>query len=79
MINAYFGVKETPFTRKEPTLLTQQQRAFDVILSQCQIHGLTLLIGQPGTGKTIIKEALKTHDVKRLALPLRTRAYRRST
>lgn len=73
MINAYFGVKETPFTRKEPTLLPQQQRAFDVILSQCQMHGLTLLIGQPGTGKTVIKEALKTHDHKRLAVPVVSR------
>ena len=73
MINAYFGVKETPFTRTEPTLLPRQQRAFDVILSQCQMHGLTLLIGQPGTGKTVIKEALKTHDVKRLAVPIVSR------
>jgi type II secretory pathway predicted ATPase ExeA len=73
MINAYFGVKETPFAAKQPALLPQQQRAFDVILSQCQMHGLTLLIGQPGTGKTVIKEALKAHDEKRLAVPVISR------
>ena len=47
MINAYFGVKETPFNTRKPILLEQQQRAFDIILSQCQMHvaveGLTQL------------------------------------
>jgi len=33
MINAYFGVKETPFNTRRPVLLEQQQRAFDIILS----------------------------------------------
>jgi len=73
MINAYFGVKETPFNARQTKLLKQQQRAFDIILSQCQMHGLTLLIGQPGTGKTVVKEALKTHDEKRLAVPVVSR------
>ena len=73
MINAYFGVKETPFNTRKPVLLEQQQRAFDIILSQCQMHGLTLLIGQPGTGKTVVKEALRVHDEKRLAVPVVSR------
>ncbi len=73
MINAYFGVKETPFNTRKPVLLEQQQRAFDIILSQCQMHGLTLLIGQPGTGKTVVKEALRSHDEKRLAVPVVSR------
>ena len=38
MINAYFGVKETPFNTRKLVLLEQQQRAFDIILSQCQMH-----------------------------------------
>lgn len=73
MINAYFGVKETPFNTRRPVLLEQQQRAFEIILSQCQMHGLTLLIGQPGTGKTVVKEALRCHDEKRLAVPVVSR------
>ena len=73
MINAYFGVKETPFNTRKPVLLEQQQRAFDIILSQCQMHGMTLLIGQPGTGKTVVKEALRSHDEKRLAVPVVSR------
>ena len=73
MINAYFSVKETPFNTRKPVLLEQQQRAFDIILSQCQMHGLTLLIGQPGTGKTVVKEALRAHDEKRLAVPVVSR------
>ena len=50
-----------------------RRRAFDIILSQCQMHGLTLLIGQPGTGKTVVKEALRAHDEKRLAVPVVSR------
>lgn len=73
MINAYFGVKETPFNQKTPALLPQQQRAFEVILSQCQMHGLTLLIGTPGTGKSVVKQALREHDEKRLAVPVVSR------
>lgn len=73
MINEYFGIKRPPFDSTDITLLEQQQRAFDIILSHCRMHGLTLLIGQPGTGKSIVKEALRRHDVKRLAVPVVSR------
>lgn len=73
MINDYFGIKQMPFDQSEPALLPQQQRAFDIILSHCRMHGLTLLIGQPGTGKTTVKEALRCHDIKRLAVPIISR------
>jgi type II secretory pathway predicted ATPase ExeA len=73
MIHDYFGIKHTPFATDNICLLPQQQEAFNIILTQCQMHGLTLLIGQPGTGKTIVKEALKTHDTKRIAVPVISR------
>lgn len=73
MINEYFGIKRLPFDSSNITLLEQQQRAFDIILTHCRMHGLTLLIGQPGTGKTVVKEALRRHDVKRLAVPVVSR------
>ena len=73
MINEYFGIKRLPFDSSDITLLEQQQRAFDIILSHCRMHGLTLLIGQPGTGKSVVKEALRRHDVKRLAVPVVSR------
>ena len=73
MIHDYFGIKHTPFATDNISLLPQQQEAFNIILTQCQMHGLTLLIGQPGTGKTIVKEALKTHDKKRIAVPVISR------
>lgn len=73
MINEYFGIKRLPFDSSNITLLEQQQHAFDIILTHCRMHGLTLLIGQPGTGKTVVKEALRRHDVKRLAVPVVSR------
>ena len=73
MISDYFGIKHMPFDTNDVALLPQQQRAFDIILSHCRMHGLTLLIGQPGTGKTTVKEALRKHDVKRLAVPIISR------
>lgn len=69
MIRSYFGLKQNPFGTDAIALLPQQQQAFDIILSHCQMHGLTLVLGQPGTGKTIVKEALKNHDPKRLVIP----------
>lgn len=73
MINDYFGIKDSPFATDTIELLPQQQKAFDIILSQCQMHGLTLIIGQPGTGKTVIKETLKNYDTKRIAVPVVSR------
>jgi type II secretory pathway predicted ATPase ExeA len=70
MIRSYFGIAKNPFATDDAiTLLAQQQEIFDILLSHCQIHGLSLVVGLPGTGKSLIKTALKRHDTKRLVLP----------
>ena len=61
MINAHFGTTKTPFeTDKQLVneLLPHQKQAYNRVKDQSFIGGLTVVIGNPGTGKTIFKQAL---------------------
>jgi type II secretory pathway predicted ATPase ExeA len=69
MIRAYFGLTKNPFAGETLTLLPHQQAIFDTLRVHCQQGGLCLVLGEPGTGKTVLKEALKTFDPKRLITP----------
>ncbi len=69
MIRSYFGLQHNPFSPESLTLLLHQQEIFDTLRVHCQQGGLCLLLGEPGTGKSSIKEALKNHDPKRLIAP----------
>lgn len=55
MIRSYFGIEKNPFTIEEITLLTHQQDILDILEVHSQQGGLCLLLGEPGTGKTVIK------------------------
>ena len=65
MIRSFYGLTETPFRRRELDLLPHQQEIFDILNVHCQQGGLCLVLGNPGTGKTVIKEALKRLPEKR--------------
>ena len=69
MIRAYFGIRQNPFHQESITLLNHQQEIFDTLKVHCQQGGLCLVLGEPGTGKSVIKEALKDYDTKRLIAP----------
>jgi len=69
MIKSYFGLKQNPFTQQNITLLPHQQTIFDTLRVHCQQGGLCLVLGEPGTGKTVLKESLKSFDPKRLVTP----------
>jgi type II secretory pathway predicted ATPase ExeA len=69
MIRSYFGLTRNPFTGENISLLPHQQTIFDTIRVHCQQGGLCLVLGEPGTGKTVLKESLKTFDQKRLITP----------
>lgn len=69
MIRSYFGLKSNPFNTDHITMLIHQQEIFDTLRVHCQQGGLCLLLGEPGTGKSIIKESIKNHDSKRLIAP----------
>ncbi len=65
MIRAYFGIDMDPFSNKNIQLLEHQQLVYDTLKVHCQQGGLCLLMGEPGTGKTVIKQALKLNADKR--------------
>jgi type II secretory pathway predicted ATPase ExeA len=73
MIRSYFGLKQNPFAHENIALLPQQQAIFDTLRVHCQQGGLCLVLGDPGTGKTAIKESLKCFDIKRLVTPVVSR------
>ena len=59
MIRSFFGLTQNPFDGRELELLPTQQEIFDTLKVHCQQGGLCLLLGMPGTGKSIIKQALQ--------------------
>lgn len=59
MIRSYFGLTDDPFAMRQIELLPGQQEICDTLKVHCQQGGLCLVVGSPGTGKTVIKESLK--------------------
>jgi type II secretory pathway predicted ATPase ExeA len=60
MIRSYFGLSDNPFSMRDATvkLLAQQQEIHDTLRVHCQQGGLCVVVGRPGTGKSVIKESL---------------------
>lgn len=59
MIRSYFGLTRNPFDLRDIELLPGQQEIFDTLKVHCQQGGLCLVLGAPGTGKSVIKQALQ--------------------
>ena len=77
MIRAFYGIDTNPFTNDQITLLDHQQEVFDILSVHSYQGGLCLLMGEPGTGKTMIKTAInqkadKTTMVVNIARTLHT-------
>lgn len=68
MIRAYFGIQKDPFSNDHITLLPHQQEVYDILSVHSQQGGLCLLMGEPGTGKSIIKDAIKQNIDKRTVI-----------
>ena len=60
MIRSYFGLTDNPFALRDIELLQHQQEIHDTLRVHCQQGGLCLIVGRPGTGKSVIKESLQT-------------------
>lgn len=59
MIRSYYGLTRDPFDARELVLLPGQQEILDTLAVHCQQGGLCLVLGRPGTGKSVIKQALQ--------------------
>ncbi len=70
MIRSHFGIAQNPFAGQELKLLPHQQQVLDTLLVHCQQGGLCVIVGEPGTGKSVIKQALCQKDPKRLITPV---------
>ena len=70
MIRAHFGLDQNPFAADNSALLPQQREMLDTLRVHCQQGGLCVVVGEPGTGKSVIKQALVSHDPKRLMTPV---------
>jgi len=68
MIRAFFGIQNNPFSINNIKLLNHQQEVFDILKVHSQQGGLCLLMGEPGTGKTIIKESIKQNAEKNMVV-----------
>ena len=66
IIRAFFGLDKNPFSLDNIQLLPHQQDVFDILSVHSKQGGLCLLMGEPGTGKTVIKEHIKKSFVKHL-------------
>jgi type II secretory pathway predicted ATPase ExeA len=65
MIRSFYGIAENPFAARHIKLLPQQQEIYDTLQVHCQQGGLCLVLGSPGTGKSVIKESLAQTPDKR--------------
>jgi len=59
MIRSFYGLTQNPFDLRELILLPQQQEIHDTLKVHCQQGGLCLVLGVPGSGKSIIKQSLQ--------------------
>jgi MSHA biogenesis protein MshM len=65
MIRAFFGIDKNPFALDQHfTLLEHQQEVFDILRVHSSQGGLCLLMGEPGTGKSILKNAISQQSGK---------------
>ncbi len=69
MIRSHFGLERNPFDARNPALLSHQKQVFETLKVHCQQGGLCVLMGEPGTGKSVIKQALIDHDPKHMITP----------
>jgi type II secretory pathway predicted ATPase ExeA len=65
MIRSFYGLTENPFTPRNIHLLPHQQEIHDALRVHCQQGGLCLVLGIPGTGKSVLKEYLRQNAGKR--------------
>ena len=69
MIRSHFGLESNPFDDSRPELLHHQKEILDAIMVHSQQGGLCVIMGEPGTGKSVIKQAIINRDSKKMITP----------
>lgn len=59
MINSIWGIPHLPFQKNNNPLLPQQQQIVDIIQIHAQQGGFSVILGEPGVGKTCIREHIQ--------------------
>lgn len=59
MIKATFGLTQEPFYRSDVALLPQQAEAMEMINIHAQHGGFSVIVGNPGVGKSVLREHLE--------------------
>jgi MSHA biogenesis protein MshM len=59
MIRAFYGLARDPFDLRDIQLLPGQQEIHDTLKVHCQQGGLCLVLGVPGSGKSVIRQSLQ--------------------
>ena len=65
MIKSIHGITREPFNRNKTTLLQQQKNILDIIKIHAQQGGFSVIVGDPGLGKTVLKEHLDSLNNER--------------
>jgi len=73
MIRAWFGLEKNPFAAEHISLLPQQEEILATLLVHSQQGGLCLVLGEPGTGKSVLRQVLPQRDTRNIVSPLVTR------
>ncbi len=60
MIKSLHGITKEPFNRSEHILLKQQRDILDIIKIHSQQGGFSVVVGQPGTGKSVLREHIES-------------------
>jgi len=65
MIRSIFGITKEPFNRSDLTLLPQQKQILDIIQIHAQQGGFSVIVGEPGVGKSVLREHIEYLDHER--------------
>ena len=65
MIKALFGLTKEPFNRQDLALLSQQQQILDIIKIHAQQGGFSVVMGNPGVGKSVLREHIEQFQKQR--------------
>lgn len=59
MIKSIHGITKEPFNRQDLALLSQQKQILDIIKIHSQQGGFSVVVGEPGVGKSVLKEHIE--------------------